>query len=257
VEVRLGGRLALGASDFDIPTGAVTAVIGPNGSGKSTLLNVVAGLIADYRGELEVLDEPQHGTRSDVSYVLQATKVNDRIPMSVFEVVLMGRYAGKRWLDRTTPADRQAVSDVLRRLDLYDLRRRSLHELSGGQRQRVFVAQGLVQDHHLLLLDEPAVGLDLNSASTIERVIAEERSRGQTVVFSTHDLAQALAADHALLLAGRVVAAGPPSIALGHENLELAYGLRVVQAADGRYMVDDPAHAAVGRRHIHRVPGRG
>jgi manganese transport system ATP-binding protein len=149
-------------------------------------------------------------------------------------------------------------------LGIADLARRSLHQLSGGQRQRVFVAQGLAQDHRLLLLDEPLMGLDLVSSAAIERVIIAERSAGRTVVLTTHDVSQALAADWAVLLAGRVIAFGPPLEVLSPENLALAYGIKVVQAADGRFVVDDPAHAPVAGRHVHldrslhlETPGSG
>jgi iron complex transport system ATP-binding protein len=257
LEVELSGNLALAASDFSIPAGAVSAVIGPNGAGKSTLLNVVAGLLPDFKGHVEVLGRRPEKSSMDISYVLQATKVNDRIPISVSEVVAMGRYSGKGLMTRLGSQDRLAVDKALDRLDIASLRRRSLHQLSSGQRQRVFVAQGLAQDHRLLLLDEPMVGLDLVSTGAIERVIEEERAEGKTVVLTTHDLAQALSADWAILLAGRVVAAGPPGEALDPDNLALAYGLKVVQTAEGRYVVDDPAHGPVGTRHVHRVQGHG
>jgi iron complex transport system ATP-binding protein len=257
LEVHVNGNTALAVSDFSLPTGAVTAVIGPNGAGKSTLLNVIAGLVPAIHGRIEVLGQPPGRSAADISYVLQATKVNDKIPISVGEVVAMGRYAGKGLTRRLGPEDRRAIDSAMGRLDVRGLRRRSLHELSGGERQRVFVAQGLAQDHRLLLLDEPAVGLDLVSAAAIERVIEEERSLGKTVVLTTHDLAQALSADWAILLAGRVVAAGPPGEALNSDNLALAYGLKVVQTTDGRYVVDDPAHGPVGARHLHRVQGHG
>jgi ABC-type cobalamin/Fe3+-siderophores transport system ATPase subunit len=108
------------------------------------------------------------------------------------------------------------------------------------------------------------MGLDLVSTSAIERVIVDERNEGRTVVMTTHDVSQALAADWAILMAGRVLAAGPPLETLTPENLALAYGIKVVQTADGRFVVDDPAHAAVPSRHVHldrslhlEVPGSG
>ena len=202
-------------------------------------------------------------TRS-IAYVLQATNVNDTLPVSVREVVTMGRYASRGLVGRLGAADRVAVQGAMEALGIADLARRSLHELSGGQRQRVFVAQGLAQDHRLLLLDEPLMGLDLVSSAAIERVIVDERTAGRTVVLTTHDVSQALTADWAILMAGRVVAFGPPQEALSPENLALAYGIRVIQAADGRFVVDDPAHASAPGRHVHldrsihvEAPGSG
>jgi manganese transport system ATP-binding protein len=176
----------------------------------------------------------------------------------------MGRYATRGLVGRLSSDDREAVQNAMDALGIADLARRSLHQLSGGQRQRVFVAQGLAQDHRLLLLDEPLMGLDLVSSAAIERVIIDERTAGRTVVLTTHDVSQALAADWAVLMAGRVIAFGPPLETLSPENLALAYGIKVVQAADGRFVVDDPAHNPVPDRHVHldrslhlKTPGSG
>lgn len=264
VEAVIDGNVAIAASSFRVPAGAVTAVIGPNGSGKSTLLNLLAGLLRPTAGVLEILGGTEPDTASPIAYVLQATNVNETLPISVREVVTMGRYASRGLVGRVGADDRAAVHGAMEALGIADLARRSLHELSGGQRQRVFVAQGLAQDHRLLLLDEPLMGLDLVSSAAIERVIVEERSAGRTVVLTTHDVSQALAADWAVLMAGRIVACGQPQEALSPDNLALAYGIKVIQAADGRYMVDDPAHAPVADRHVHldrslhlEIPGSG
>lgn len=264
IEAVVGGHLAIRPSSFRLPSGAITAVIGPNGSGKSTLLNLLAGLLRPTAGSLEVFGTGPSETRDRIAYVLQATDVNDTLPISVREVVTMGRYASRGLVGRLEPDDRAAVELAMEALGISDLARRSLHELSGGQRQRVFVAQGLAQDHQLLLLDEPLIGLDLVSSAAIERVIIDEREHGRTVVLTTHDVSQALSADWAVLMAGGVVAFGPPMEALSPENLALAYGIKVVQTADGRFVVDDPAHSSVAGRHVHldrslhlEVPGSG
>jgi iron complex transport system ATP-binding protein len=146
--VAYGSTMALAQSDFEISRGDVTAVIGPNGSGKSTLLNAIAGLLEPSAGSIDVDVEPQR-----LSYVMQATKVNESLPITVREVVAMGRYATLGAYGLMSPADRSAVDVALQRLEITDLASRHLHDLSGGQRQRVFVAQGLAQDHDLLLLD--------------------------------------------------------------------------------------------------------
>jgi manganese transport system ATP-binding protein len=110
-------------------------------------------------------------------------------------------------------------------LDIVDLARRHVADLSGGQRQRVFVAQGLAQDHDLLVMDEPLTGLDLVSAATIDRIIHAETGRGCTVVHSTHDLDEARAADYVLLLGQRKVRHGRPADVLTTALLQEAYGL--------------------------------
>jgi manganese transport system ATP-binding protein len=248
--LRYGSVIALERSSFTIPAGVVTALIGSNGSGKSTLLNAIAGLHEPSAGQLTV--GPLDGRPRPVAYVLQTTKVNEALPVSVREVVTMGRYATAGAYRRLRSAAREAVDQAMARTGVFDLADRPVHALSGGQRQRVFVAQGLAQEHDLLLLDEPLTGLDLTSAEAIDDVIHAEHERGHTVVMTTHDLSEAQAADYVLLLSGRVVAAGPPSEVLTPANLAAAYGPSLLHGDDGRLFVDDPAHRPAARRHVHQ-----
>lgn len=252
LELVLGydSTVAVDRSSFEIPSGGVTAVVGPNGSGKSTLLNAIAGLIRPMYGSIEVTAE-----RRAIAYVMQATRVNEALPVTVREVVTMGRYAAAGAYGRLGGDDRRAVDAAMDRTGVGDLGTAHLHDLSGGQRQRVFVAQGLAQEHDLLLLDEPLTGIDITAAEAIDRVIHEETTRGCTVVLTTHDLSEAHAADHSLLLAGRVVAAGVPSEVLTESNLAAAYGPSLLHFDQTGIFVDDPAHQPVSRRHVHRDRG--
>ena len=253
LELSFGGLVALAASDFQFPASGVTAVIGPNGSGKSTVLAAVAGLHRPSAGEIVVLGDTPRQSQPRVAFVPQSTKVNDALPVTVREVVSMGRYAALGLIGRFVAADRTAVDQALQRLDLMDLSHRHLRELSGGQRQRVFVAQGLVQDRQLLLMDEPTSALDLVSSAVIESVIDEERLTGRPLAVTTHDLGDAQRADHVVLLANRVVAEGPPESVLTAAHLSEAYRFDVTEVG-GRLAFDDPAHAPAGGRHTHVEP---
>ena len=246
-----GQRVAVDRSSFEIPYDSITAVIGPNGSGKSTLLNALAGLLKPERGRLEVLGDTPDRARRRIAYVVQTTKVNEALPVTVREVVTMGRYTTTGAYRLLSQVDRSAVETALQRLDLAHLTRRHLRELSGGERQRVFVAQGLAQDREMLLLDEPFTALDLVSAHTIDEVLRDERAAGRSVVVTTHSLAEAQAADHVLLLSQRVVASGPPEAALTLDALRAAYGPRVTDI-EGRVFIDDAAHEPAAARHVHQ-----
>jgi manganese transport system ATP-binding protein len=235
-----GSHVALDRSTFTVPVRQVTAVIGPNGSGKSTLLNAIAGLLDPMAGRLDVRAR-SNGSRR-IAYVLQTTKVNESLPVSVREVVTMGRYAAAGGYRRLTGEDRAAVDAVMERTGITGIANWALSELSGGQRQRVFVAQGLAQDHDLLLLDEPLTGIDLPTAQAIDHVIHDERGRGCTVILTTHDLSEARVADNVLLLGGRVVASGPPDEVLTAEHLAAAYGSSLLHIDEGRVFLDDHAH---------------
>lgn len=243
LELRYGPRVALAASDFDIPASAVTSIIGPNGSGKSSMLHAFGGLLRPAGGTLEVFGTSAAAASSRVAYVLQATAVNEALPVTVREVVAMGRYAARGLLRRLTKEDYAAVDMALDRLKLGDLQRRHLRELSGGERQRVFVAQGLVERADLLLLDEPLTGLDIPSHERIDEVIAEERAAGTTVVLTTHEIGEAARTDHVLLLGGRVVASGAPEAVLTAHLLATAYGSELLHFATDAIVLDDPHHA--------------
>jgi manganese transport system ATP-binding protein len=244
--LRYGSLTAIAPSDFEIPSGGVTAVIGPNGSGKSTLLNAIAGLVEPSAGSIEVGAESGR-----LSYVMQATKVNESLPVTVREVVAMGRYASLGAYGPMRSQDRAAVDGALERLGIVDLASRHLHDLSGGQRQRVFVAQGLAQEHDILLLDEPLTGIDLTTAQAIDEVIHAETMDGCSVIMTTHDLSEAHSADYVVLLAGRVVAVGVPSDVLTESTLVDAYGPSLLHVEKGRVFLDDPAHSPAGGRHAH------
>lgn len=243
IVLQRGSHVAVKASSFTVPAGAITAIIGPNGSGKSTLLHALAGLLEPSSGSLSVLGAHPTTQHSRVAYVLQHTAIPPGTPLTVRETVGMGRFTGLGLMGRRRAEDRQRVQQAMELLAITDLAKRHLSELSGGQRQRVFVAQGVAQDHDLLLLDEPLTGLDLISARTIDQIIHSEPARGCSVVLTTHDLEEAEAADHVLLMSGRVVASGPPAEVLTADNLALAYGLGALHHRDDnavRYPTEHP-----------------
>src|SRR5690606_10557262 len=129
----------------------------------------IAGLIEPISGTITI-DADRHR----VAYVMQSTKVSDALPISVGEVVRMGRFADAGPWRRLGESDRQAIATALERLSITELAAAHLASLSGGQRQRAFVAQGLAQGHDILLLDEPLTGIDVTTAMAIDRVIHEE-----------------------------------------------------------------------------------
>lgn len=242
VSLAYGATSVLRDLDLVLPAGRTTALIGPNGSGKSTLLNAIAGLLLPATGEVEVLGAPPAQRRREIAYVLQRTEDNRLLPISGREVVAMGRYVHKGLLGRFSRSDHEAVATALRRMGAEDLADRQLRELSGGQQQRLLIAQGLAQQAGVLLLDEPVTGLDVVSRDAILEVITTERDAGTAVIMTTHDLEDARTADLVVLLAGRLVAAGPPEAVLSAENLAAAYGHRPLLVGGEAVLVDDPHH---------------
>jgi ABC-type Mn2+/Zn2+ transport system ATPase subunit len=242
VTVRFGPVVALEGVSFVVPRGTAVACIGPNGSGKSTLLNLMAGVLRPSEGTLEL------APASRVAYVLQSQGRGAWMPLTVLEVLRMGRYRQRGLLGRLRPADHHLVGQVAERMEVADLLRRQFGELSGGQRQRVRVAQALVQEPNLLLLDEPVSGLDLASQDRILALIDEEVTRGTTVVLSTHYLDEARHCSQVLLLNRRLVGDGPPHRVLTPDRLRLAYAGRLLGDNHGGdhelelLVLDDHAH---------------
>ncbi len=225
LELRYGSHPVLEPSSFTAPMGAITALIGPNGAGKSTLLHAIVGLVQPAGGQMRVMDVSPQQARKQVSYVLQSKEVNQSLPLTVAQVVAMGRYASRGMIRPFRIDDRVRVKEAMERMGITHLARRHLTELSGGQRQRVFMAQGIAQDHLVMLLDEPLTGLDVLSAEAVDRIIHQEKAHGCGVLVSTHDLGEAGAADHVLLLGEKRVISGPPEEVLTKENLLSAFGL--------------------------------
>lgn len=234
LEVRYGDTVALTDVDLDVAAGTSLAVIGPNGSGKSTLLNAIAGINEAAAGSITY-------DGSTPALVLQSTEVDRSLPITVKDTVGLARYPTLGLLRRFTAADRDAVDDAMRRLDITDLATKQLHDLSGGQRQRVLVAQGLAQQSDLLLLDEPVTGLDVTSRGLILDVIHDELAADHSVIVTTHDLDDARICDQVLLVDKHAIAVGTPDEVLTEDNLIHAFGGRFIRVGD-RLILDDPHH---------------
>ena len=243
LHVERGRRVAVCVDELRFFPG-VTALIGPNGSGKSTLLHVLSGVLKPVAGTIEVLGRSPAHARGDVAYVLQSQPQTATRPVTAAEVVALGLAFERRPLRPLTAEQRQRIDEVMARMEITKLANRFLSDLSGGQRQRVLIAQGLVQDAPVLLLDEPLTGLDLPSTNAIRREVAAERARRRTVIIATHDLAEAAAFDAAVLVSGsgRVIAAGAPAEVLTAEHLERAYAGRILDINGTRFALDDGAH---------------
>lgn len=244
-----GDIVALQPTTLTVDRGSVISLIGSNGSGKSTVLGLMAGLISPTSGT--VIRAP----RCRVGFVPQQHHHHRWMPLTVNEVISMGRFSRLGLLRPFRRTDRLAVAAAAERLEVADLLRRSMSRLSGGQRQRVLVAQALVEDADLLLLDEPITGLDLASQRVILDVIRTEAERGAAVVFSTHHLDEARRADRVMLLAGRVIADAPPDIALTTERLASAFGGRLITLDAATVVLDEHGHGIEHDDCDHPDPG--
>jgi manganese/zinc/iron transport system ATP- binding protein len=221
-----GSRPVLWDVEATFPAGKLSAVVGPNGAGKSTLLRTALGLLPADAGRSLVLGQPARAALDEVAYVPQRDEVDWDFPITVREVVEMGRYRAAGWLRRVPKGDRKIVEEALQRVGMSDFAGRQIGRLSGGQRQRVFIARALAQQTPVLVMDEPFAGVDARTEASILELLHELRDReGTSVIVVHHDVATVRAQfDHALLLNVRTIANGPVEEALAPDQLRRAYG---------------------------------
>jgi manganese/zinc/iron transport system ATP- binding protein len=256
VTVAYGDRVALDDVDLEIPAGALLAVIGPNGAGKSTLLKAIAGLIVPVAGTIEVLGGTPGAAARRVAYVPQAELVDWGFPVTVGDVVMMGRVPLIGIGRSPSRVDREAVRDALETVGMAGEDGRQIGTLSGGQRRRVFLARAMAARPDLYLLDEPVTGVDATTEEDLMHLLEAEAAAGRTVIASTHDLAAAAQHFHQVALVnGRIVAVGPSDIVMNRELLRTTYGGHVVVLPEGEGTIIDDAHhhddAPAGERHFH------
>jgi|AMFO01.1.fsa_nt_gi ABC-type Mn/Zn transport systems, ATPase component len=245
---RIGRHVILQDLNFDVHRGEFVAILGPNGAGKTTLIRLILGILRPTSGELTVLGHPPHrmprSLRRRIGYVPQLLALDLSVPVTVEEVVRMGRYVHAGWTGRLGSADREAVRRALARVGLEGLERRMLRELSGGQRQRVFLARALATEPELLVLDEPTTSLDPSMTEGLYDLLQELRkSLDLTVILVSHDVGIVMErADTVACLSGRLVAHGRPRDVLTRATLECMYGKHAVAFGHGvlPHMIVDP-----------------
>ena len=186
VTIAYGRHVVLAHVQADIPRSQVVSIVGPNGSGKSTLLKAIAGLVPLAGGEIRLFDEPIDRMRRHVAYVPQREEVDWAFPVSVWDVVMMGRYPRRGWLRRSTTEDARITRDALDRLGIASLAGRQIAELSGGQQRRTFIARAVAQEPDVILLDEPMTGIDAETHDRILELFEEWRAEGKVVLQATH-----------------------------------------------------------------------
>lgn len=228
------GHPVLEGVTFRLPRASMTGVVGPNGAGKSTLIKAMLGLLDGATGDVRVLGGTLRERQNRVAYVPQRSAVDWDFPATVRDVVVMGRYGRMPWWKWPGKAERDAAMQALERVGLADLAGRRISDLSGGQQQRVFLARALAQEAELYLLDEPLAGVDAASEAVIIGLLQALRDQGASVVAVHHDLATAKHYfDHLLLLNRQVIAVGKTAEVFTPEQLQKAYGGRLVTLEGG------------------------
>lgn len=212
VSVSYDSKVVMKDTNLFIPYKTFTGVIGMNGAGKSTLFKVIMGLVSPTIGTVRVCGDDtkiaqKHG---HVAYVRQSEAVDWDFPISVYEVVMMGRMGVQNIIKTPTKADETAVLAALEQVRMSEFEDRQIGELSGGQKKRVFVARALAQGADILLLDEPFAGLDATSERSLIDLFIQLKESGKTIILATHDLLSLPdTCDQVALVKGTVIAHGP------------------------------------------------
>ena len=219
---------ALQNINISIQPGERVALMGPNGAGKSTLIKLAIGLIEMQSGNIKIHGNPAGGCRHRVALVPQRSEVDWRFPVTVRQVVMMGRYVHLGWFKSPNAEDREMVDSAMEAMKIEDLRDVHIGSLSGGQQQRVMLARALAHDADVLLLDEPLNHVDVATQELMFHVIEDLCvSKQKTAIISTHDLgilkvhfSRAVFIDH------RLIADGPIEEILTAETIAQAYGFK-------------------------------
>ncbi|MXX81229.1 MAG: metal ABC transporter ATP-binding protein [Chloroflexi bacterium] len=244
---------------LNIPGGVFTGIIGGNGSGKSTLLKTIAGLLAPSHGEVLIGGESPEDARGYLGYMPQVSNVDWRFPITVRELVEMGRYHFS-WLRRVgriirSREDQIAVDRALEMMDVRNLQNRQITELSGGQRKRALIARALARQPRILLLDEPSAALDAVSDDHLFDILCDLTEMGTSVIMTTHDLSTVIEHYSEVICInaaeGGVIAQGDPSTALTEDVLRRTFGRELAILSRGDVHVDD------GRQDAHHTINLG
>ncbi len=211
--------------NFSIPEGSIVGIMGPNGAGKSTLIKSVMELLPLSSGVIKLFGKNLNQVRKKIAYVPQRTAIDWDFPITVEEVVMMGRHPHLGFFKKPRISDKEVVDKCLKDLGIDSLRKKQISELSGGQQQRVFLARALAQEADLYFMDEPFVGVDASTEASIMKLMNQMKKAGKTVIVVHHDLQTASSYfDWLVLLNQRLIASAPLDHVFNEKTLGEAYG---------------------------------
>ena len=232
--------LVLWDVSLSVPPGKIVAVIGPNGAGKTTFIKTVLGIVKPISGRVEFFGKPFNNARRRIAYVPQREAVDWNFPVTVLELVMMGRYGHSGMFKWFRKADREAARRYLAMVGMAEYAERQISQLSGGQQQRVFLARALLQEADIYFMDEPFVGIDMITEKVLVELLHKLRAKGKTIFVVHHDLNTIETYfDWVVILNMRLIACGSIKEAYTPENIERAYGKGGVLLGEAARMAEE------------------
>ena len=238
-----GNRILWDKADFEIEKGEFIGLLGPNGAGKTTLLRIILGILAPIRGNIELFGQSPTKGNPRIGYVPQRRVIDGETKIEALEYVRLG-LVGNLWgtgLYAKAKEEREKAAAALKLVDAEELAHRSLSELSGGEIQRVFLAQALVSNPELLLLDEPLANLDIRRESQLIKTVNKiVRAQNITAILIAHDINPILPfVNRIIYVANNKLVSGKPKDIVNSETLSKLYNapIEVLRDSKGRLAV--------------------
>ncbi len=224
LSVTYNGQQACENVSFSLPAKQIIGIIGPNGGGKSTLVKAIVGLVGIEQGNVKIMNQPVDEICKKIAYVPQRSTIDFDFPVLVEDVVMMGRFPHTPWWAIPSSKDKVIVNQCLKKVGMFELRKRQIGELSGGQQQRVFIARALAQEADILFLDEPFSGIDITSENMIMDLLKKLCKEGKTAFIVHHDLSKVEKYfDSIIMLKTKLIAYGKCENVFKISNLKKAY----------------------------------
>ena len=241
ISVSYNNNQVLHDASFSLQAGSICGLVGMNGSGKSTLFKTIMGIVEPKTGKVTLHGLPLRTAQKNgvVSYVPQSEDIDWEFPLTVWDVVMMGRYGYMNILRSPSTIDTEKVKEALHKVQMYDFKEKQIGELSGGQRKRVFLARALAQEASIMLLDEPFSGVDAKTEAAITALLLELKKNGATILISTHELTSLTEyCDHVVLIKHTIIAFGRTNDVFTPENVSKTFDGMIHRLAFGNKPVD-------------------
>ncbi len=224
LSVQYNQQLILNDVSCFIPQGVMAAIIGPNGAGKSTLIKAMLDFIPKKNGTVTFFEKNTASFKKQIAYIPQRAEIDWDFPMTVYDVVSMGRYPHHSLFSRFSEHDYRKIEESLATVSMLEYKNEGIGNLSGGQQQRCFLARAIAQEAEIYILDEPFVGIDVLAEKMMVDFLKKLKNDGKTIIIVHHDFSTVHEYfDWIILLNNTVIGFGPTTQFFSEDHLTNTY----------------------------------